>query len=435
MNVTLSLGSNIGDKAENLRLAVQLLGPTVSIRRISSFYQTEPWGYADQDPFYNVVLNGETDFSPEDLLKFIKQIERRMGRTETFRNGPRVIDIDILFYDDLKVESEVLTIPHPRYRERRFVLAPLVEILPDGADPIHGDSFVSLLEIAPPGAVRRLTEPQRLSRPVLRWGVKTYVMGIVNLTPDSFSQDGIYRDDKNPEIALARALAQSASFLTDGAEILDLGAESTRPGYRPVPEAEETARLIEPIRAIRARFPDALLSVDTMKAATAEAAVRAGADWINDVGGGTFDPRMIETAVASDCPIVLMRSETLKPAAPIADQAIAQLSALADRALRGGVKPDRIILDPGIGFGASAWDNLEIMRALPLIRARFDFPLLLGPSRKSLIGKTFRRAADDRLGGTSALVSAAIQSGFDIVRVHDVNVMAQTARMSDLIAR
>lgn len=435
MKAVFALGSNIGDKAENLRLALQLLTPTVSIGRVSSLYETEPWGFAAQEPFYNLVMSGETDYSPEDLLRFVKNIERRMGRTETFRNGPRVIDIDILFYEDIAMESETLTIPHPRYRERRFVLAPLTELFPDGADPIGGERFSSLLESASAGAADRLIEPLRLSRPVLRWGVKTYTMGIVNLTPDSFSQDGVYRDGENAEEALDRTLTQAAAFLKDGADILDLGAESTRPGFRPVPEAEEIKRLLAPICALRERFPDAVISVDTMKAATAEAALHAGADWINDVSGGTFDPRMIETAAAFGCPIVLMRWETLNANEPVADQTIAQLSNLVERALRGGVRADRIILDPGIGFGTSAWDNLEIMRTLPLIRERFEFPLLLGPSRKSLIGKTLRREAGDRLGGTAALVSAAVQAGFDIVRVHDVGVMAQTVRMSDLILR
>ena len=436
MNVTLALGSNIGDKSENLRLAIQLLAPTVSVRRVSSFYLTEPWGYADQDSFCNAVLTGETDYEPDDLLKFVKQLERRIGRKETFPNGPRVIDIDILFYDERSIESGTLTVPHPRYRQRRFVLAPLVEIFPDGADPVDGESFAAMLEAAPPAAVSRLEEPLRIDRPVFRPGVKTYVMGIVNLTPDSFSQDGLYRGGTDSESALEQTLAQSEAFFRDGADILDFGGESTRPGYRPVSEEEEIARLIGPIRAVRARFPNVLLSVDTMKAGTARTAVQSGADWINDVSGGTFDSRMIETAVELDCPIVLMRCEPLTPGVPAAERAIAQLSALADKALRGGVKPEKMILDPGIGFGTSIWDNLEIMRALPRIRERFkQFPLLLGPSRKSLIGKTLRRAADDRLGGTAALVSAAVSAGFDIVRVHDVNAMAQAARMSDLIAR
>ena len=415
MKVTLGLGTNLGDRAENLRLAIQLLAPTVAVGKISSIYETAPWGFADQPAFYNLALIGETELGPRELLSFVKHVEARMGREKTFRYGPRQIDIDILFYENEAVQTESLTIPHPRYKERRFVLEPLCEIAPDGADPVSGEPFETLRRAAPPDEARRLDLPTRAERSILRFGVRTYAMGILNLTPDSFSRDGVYADLPQGDAAIRRSLAQADDFLRAGADILDLGAESTRPGFRPVPEAEEIARLLPVLSAIRERFPEAILSIDTMKAATAEAALQAGADWINDVSGGDHDPRMRPLAAEHGCVFVAMRWKAFRPdSEPIADQAARQLKESANKALSAGIRKDRLILDPGIGFGTDVWDNVELMRALPGFSA-IGFPILIGPSRKSVVGKTLRRPTEERIGGTAALVAAGIAAGVDVV--------------------
>ncbi len=435
MKVTLGLGTNLGDRAENLRLAIQLLAPTVAVGKISSIYETAPWGFADQPAFYNLALIGETELGPRELLSFVKHVEARMGREKTFRYGPRQIDIDILFYENEAVQTESLTIPHPRYKERRFVLEPLCEIAPDGADPVSGEPFETLRRAAPPDEARRLELPARAERSILRFGVRTYAMGILNLTPDSFSRDGVYADLPQGDAAIRRSLAQADDFLRAGADILDLGAESTRPGFRPVPEAEEIARLLPVLSAIRERFPEAILSIDTMKAATAEAALQAGADWINDVSGGDHDPRMRPLAAEHGCVFVAMRWKAFRPdSEPIADQAARQLKESANKALSAGIRKDRLILDPGIGFGTDVWDNVELMRALPGFSA-IGFPILIGPSRKSVVGKTLRRPTEERIGGTAALVAAGVAAGVDVVRVHDVDCMAQVMRIGDLIWR
>lgn len=433
----LGIGTNLGDRAENIRLAIQLLAPTVAVTRVSSLYETEPWGYADQPSFYNAAVFGTTELDPRSLLSFLKSIERRMKRAATFRNGPRVIDLDILYYGDERIETEPLVIPHPRIAERRFVLEPLAELFPDGADPVTGVPFRDQLTAAPAAAITRLDLPLSLDKPVFRFGVKTYAMGILNLTPDSFSQDGLYRDrgtEPDETAFLSRVLTQTEDFLRAGAAVLDLGAESTRPSFTPVSAEDELNRLLPAVRAIRERCPNAVLSIDTTKAVVAEAALNAGANWLNDVSGGEHDPEMIPLAVSANCPIVLMRYEPLTGDAPVIDQTMAQLDAITNRALKQGLRTDQIIIDPGIGFGTNVWDNLEILRNLDTIK-KLEFPVLLGSSRKSVIGKTMQRPVGERVGGTAALVCAGVEAGCDLIRVHDVDVMIQAMRMGDLLWR
>lgn len=437
MEITLGIGTNLGDRAENIRLAIQLLAPTVTVTRVSSVYETEPWGYADQPSFYNVAAAGKTELDPRSLLSFVKSIERRMKRAETFRNGPRIIDIDILYYEKDQFRTESLTIPHPQIANRRFVLGPLLELFPDGSDPITQIPFRALLAAAPRSGVTQLDLPLSLEKPVFRFGVKTYTMGILNLTPDSFSQDGLYRENSagqdDPSFT-ARVLAQSGEYLRAGASVLDLGAESTRPSFTPVPSEDELNRLLPAFRVIRDQYPKAVLSIDTTKAIVAEAALNAGADWLNDVSGGMRDPEMIPLAAGANCPIVLMRAEPLTNDATVIDQVLTQLDIIVNHALKQGLRTEQIIIDPGIGFGTSVWDNLEIMRNLDTLK-KLGFPILLGPSRKSVIGKTMQRDVNERIGGTAALVSAGVKAGCDLIRVHDVDIMDQAVRMCDLIWR
>jgi dihydropteroate synthase len=251
-------------------------------------------------------------------------------------------------------------------------------------------------------------------------------MAILNLTPDSFSGDGLAG---NIDAVLAAAL----SAVDDGAEILDLGGESTRPGHVPITAAEEIARLLPAVAAIRART-DVLLSVDTSKAAVAAGAISAGANIVNDVRGVTADPEMAAVVAGAGVPAVLMHDIRPEPGADLVTSILRELSRRLDHAVAAGVAWDRLIVDPGFGFGKDWRQNLELLRRLGELKA-LGRPILAGTSRKSMIGRVLGVAEDDRLEGTAATVSLAIAGGADIVRVHDVRAMARVARMTDAVVR
>jgi len=272
--------------------------------------------------------------------------------------------------------------------------------------------------------------PLRIGRTRFTWGDRTYLMGILNLTPDSFSGDGLAME------ALDAAVTQAIRMVADGADILDLGGESTRPGHVPVSVAEELARVIPVIRAIRDALPDVPLSVDTRKAAVAAAALEAGAGLLNDVGGVTGDGTLAAMAGERGVPYVLMHDRRLEPevVGTVARAVVAHLAAAIDRAVALGCPRTAIIVDPGIGFGKTPAQNLELVRDLELLRD-LGRPVLLGASRKSTIGAVLDLPADDRLEGTLATTALGISRGVDIVRVHDVLANRRVARMSDAIIR
>jgi len=278
------------------------------------------------------------------------------------------------------------------------------------------------------------------------FGKKTYIMGILNVTPDSFSGDGLL---SQPDTVRA-ALEQAQRFIEAGADILDIGGESTRPGAEAVNEAEELARVIPVIEAIRSSGGEVLLSIDTYKAPVAAAALEKGADWINDVWGLRADPLMAATAARYQAPIILMHNRS-KPAnaklqqrlggryigieyANLLQDICAELLESVTLARAAGVDDRRIILDPGIGFGKTVEQNLELVNRLGEIKA-LGYPLLLGASRKSFIGYTLDLSPVERVEGTAAVCAIGIARGADIIRVHDVEVMARVARMTDALVR
>jgi dihydropteroate synthase len=258
----------------------------------------------------------------------------------------------------------------------------------------------------------------------LRWGAKTHVMAILNLTPDSFSGDGL---GENADAALTAALRA----VDDGADILDLGAESTRPSHVPISEDEELARLLPAVGGIRART-DVLLSVDTSKAAVAAEAIAAGADLVNDVRGFTVDPEMAAVVAQAGVPAVIMHDVPPEHEDDLMTSILRELSRRLDRAVAAGVVWERLIVDPGFGFGKDWRQNLELLRRFGELKA-LGRPILAGTSRKSMIGRVLGVPEDDRLEGTAATVSLAIAGGADIVRVHDVRAMVRVARMTDAV--
>ena len=263
------------------------------------------------------------------------------------------------------------------------------------------------------------------------WGERTYVMGVINVTPDSFSNDGV--DD---DVDAAARLA--ARFQEDGADIIDVGGESTRPpgiyvGSKPVSADEELERVLPMIEAIR-RETDLPVSIDTYKAAVAQAALDAGASMINDVWALQRDPDMLKVAADAGAPVVLMHNQVGTQYDDLVPDVIEGLRQRVDAAMKGGVRPENIIVDPGMGFGKTAEQNLELLRRLGEFDA-LGLPLLVGMSRKSTIGYVLGLPVDDRLEGTAATVALSIAGGADIVRVHDVKQMARVARMTDAVVR
>lgn len=278
------------------------------------------------------------------------------------------------------------------------------------------------------------------------WGSRTYVMGILNVTPDSFSGDGILaRGD-----GVNAAVEQARDFLANGADVLDVGGESTRPGSAPVTAEEELARVVPVIQALHQNFPEAVISIDTYKAQVAEEALKAGAHIINDVWGLRADDRLASVAEKYKAPVLLMHNRSNPVSVEVREKlgnayggfeyqdlikdVKRELLDCVAIAKKANIADSHILLDPGIGFGKTREQNLELVARLEDIRA-LGYPVLLGTSRKSFIGFTLNLPADERMEGTAATVAVGIARGADIVRVHDVREMARVARMTDAIVR
>jgi dihydropteroate synthase len=285
----------------------------------------------------------------------------------------------------------------------------------------------------------------QINKTDFEWGARTYIMGILNLTPDSFSGDTLLQQ-ADP---LAAAMEQAHRFVEAGADILDVGGESTRPGATPVTAGEELARILPVINALAAEF-DAPISIDTYRASTAAAALDAGAHLVNDVWGLRADPALAPLVAERGVPVILMHNRSKPANAEVLEnlggryvgveyddliedikRELLESVAIAHDA---GIPDEHIILDPGIGFGKTVEQNLELLDRSGEIRA-LGYPLLHGPSRKSFIGYTLDLPPDQRLEGTAATVAVGIARGADILRVHDVEAMVRVARMTDAIVR
>lgn len=254
---------------------------------------------------------------------------------------------------------------------------------------------------------------------------ETVVMGILNITPDSFSDGGKYR-------RIEAALARAEEMIRDGAKIIDIGGESTRPGHAPVSLDEELERIVPIIEAITSKLKCAV-SIDTYKAGVAEAAMKAGAHIINDVWGAKREPKIAEVAAKYDAPIILTHNrEVAEYKGRLIDEVVADLEECVDIALQAGVTRENIWLDPGIGFAKDTLQNIVVMQGLQEI-SNMGYPLLLGTSRKSLIGSVLDLPVEERLEGTSATVCYGIEKGCHIVRVHDVKEIARATEMMDVL--
>ncbi|MHA2099494.1 MAG: dihydropteroate synthase [Candidatus Kariarchaeaceae archaeon] len=277
----------------------------------------------------------------------------------------------------------------------------------------------------------------------LDWKKKTYVMGVVNVTHDSFSGDGLL------EKSLDSIVDQAKSFVKYGADIIDIGGESTRPGSTIVSTEDELERVIPAIEAVSTAI-DVPISIDTYKAIVAEQALQVGAQWVNDVWGLQMDTHMVDVVAQANCTIVIMHNRS-KPKDVSQQEQLGgryigveyenliedikgELMISVDLALSKGIDEKNIILDPGIGFGKTVEQNLQIINNLNEFKT-LGYPILIGPSRKSFIGYTLELPPNERIEGTAASVSIGIQNGANIIRVHDVKFMSRIARMTDAIIR
>jgi len=376
-------------------------------------------------------------------------IENILGRVKLIDKGPRSIDLDILLYDDCRVDTPRLTVPHALMQERDFVLRPLCDMIPDVTPPSSGfslsQSLKSLQKTSTPISTTTALS-SRLTVHALDAKRPTQVMSILNTTPDSFSDGGL-----NSATDVEALRVTLLTHVRSGATSIDVGGQSSRPGAPDVAAQEEIDRVLPAIRVIRSlsEASHVAISVDTYRAAVAEAAVLGGAHIVNDISAGLLDADMLPTVARLGCTVCLMHMrgtpatmtsiENCTYEDGLISTVARELLSRVEAAEKAGIRRWRIVLDPGIGFAKTAEQNLELLRRFAELRdwpGLKGLPWLIGSSRKGFIGRiTGVKVAKDRVWGTAATVAAAVQGGADIVRVHDVDEMAKVTKMSDAIWR
>ena len=429
------------------------------VSQLSRLYESAPAYVTDQPSFLNAAALIESSLEPLALLAQIKSIESNLGRNlQGQRWGPRPIDLDIIFYEGREVhEGDHLIIPHARWQERSFVIAPLSDLTSfPGPTPPPSHSLLRMLGIAhqlwtAQGDERQLGTPDlRCVMPMGRlglwsWQERAHVMGILNVTPDSFSDGGRH-------LSIQAAVSHARRMVEEGVDIIDIGGQSTRPGSQMLTSKEESDRVLSVLRAlvedpITRNVP---LSVDTFYSDVAEAAVEAGATMVNDVSGGTLDPDMFTTVAKLGVPYVMMHmrgtpqtmqnKENIKYADVCADVASA-LQESGEAAVRAGIEPWRLILDPGLGFAKTVQGNFQLIAQLQKFQELLKpplrgLPLLLGPSRKGFLGKaTGKKAAEERDWATAAASALCVQNGATIIRAHNVAATVDAVKVADAVKK
>ncbi|KAM0715071.1 hypothetical protein Q7P37_009536 [Cladosporium fusiforme] len=451
--VVVALGSNVGSRIEEIEKACRAIDedPDMRIVDTSCLYETEPMYVEDQERFVNGACEIETSLTPLELLDRLQAIEQGHGRVKLIDKGPRNIDLDIAIFRDQIVESDRLTIPHLLMHEREFVIRPIMDLWnmrtwrnPRTKTSLFGEGAKNFpWPISKIDTITPLTETTSINASFK--GRRTHVMSILNTTPDSFSDGGSNALD-------AQSLrSTAAAHIAAGATIIDIGGQSSRPGAPDISAEEEIARVLPAIAAVKSLTGSEgiAISVDTYRAAVAEAAVNAGAHIVNDISAGMLDPQMLSTVAKLGCTYIMMHMrgtphtmqnpENCRYGGRLFSTINSELDERVQAAIAAGIRRWRIIKDRGVGFAKTQSQNLALLsKGERLNRERVStfMPHLVGSSRKGFIGKiTGVEEPKDRVWGTAATVTAAISSGADIVRVHDVKEMVQVAKMADAIYR
>jgi len=432
--IVLGLGANLGDRLENLRRALRLLKeiPQLAVQQISPIYISDAllpenapavWNV----PYLNLAVRCETTLTPHELLKQVKKIEKIIGRVAEKTWGPRVIDIDLLAWDEVTLADETLQLPHKHLLNRPFALWPLADVA-----PFWRYAGKTALEIAAqwgspftghaPCHTRQIA--QRIDTPQL--------VGIINITPDSFSDGGKYT-------VIDAAVSRAKELVTAGSEILDIGAEATNPRASAITATEEWERLMPVLSAILAETPSMIIppkiSIDTRHAEVAEKSLAQGVQWINDVSG-LEDAHMREVIAASQCDVVVMhhlgipvdrarvlslQQNPIEQILPWAEQRLTQLT-------QQGIAKERIIFDVGIGFGKNPQQCLELLKHIDRFR-QLDTRLLIGHSRKIFLEQFTPKIFAERDPETVALSLFLASRQIDYLRVHDIDLHARVFKV------
>lgn len=409
--IYLALGSNIGDRYQYMQTSIALLSEHLQDIAQSSVYETRPWGLSTQNTFLNMVIQAQTELSPVELLAFTQSVQVVAGRKKTTFNGPRTIDIDIIFFNQENIQLPTLMIPHERMYERDFVLKPLSDIDSDFIHPSLSKTVGQLL-----AGVKE--------KHIIKKYIPTQIVGILNLSPESFSND--FHSDI-PDI-----LTRVSTMLEEGVDIIDIGAQSTKPGTPQISEEEELSRLEGVIPAIKARFPSVKLSLDTTRLACARLAIQQGVDMLNDISGARFAPDIIPLIINTPIKIVIMHSQgefaqihnTYSHKDMIAEL-LDYFTERIDVLRRIGLRKDQIIIDPGIGFSKGSDENFEIIKRLEELK-QLGLPLYVGLSRKKFIGTTINKSNPSDLDiGSTVLHTVCMKKGIDYIRTHNVQYLKE----------
>ena len=452
----IAIGSNVGDRADNIQRALSLLKSKPGIVRVvqtSFLYETPPMYFEDQSSFLNacaeLLVNLE---DPVGLMETLKIVENEIGRFQTHTNGPRCIDLDLLFMnEDCILNTSSCTVPHARMQERFFVLTPLNDICPSFMHPVLlqtvSQLHAHLLSVQGPDPCVRVFPLTKLGT-VMPLN-KSYVVGIVNVTPDSFSDGGLINNVND-------FIDRVTDMIKDGVDIIDIGGESTRPNAELVSAEEEIKRVVNYIECIRKQFPHIPISIDTYKSTTARLALAAGANIVNDVSGGLLDQEMLplvaEKGVGYMCmhagrigshppmdygdnlsSVFVGENENVELALPTMKS---QLHSRVKASEDAGIYKWNIIVDPGLGFGKNSTINFAIVANLHAICK--PFPVMLGASRKRFVrdvkhGREWKGNLDEALVGTLAVTCSA--KGASFYRVHDVSAIKRALEIVDTISQ